>query len=92
VLHTSLCPSSGYLTNPLPEGEPVVESNLVKNFEDLFIEVKNWRGFDSSDIARNWIQICSEEMIQVPVPKFVEERERELNGERGLNPDVCCFL
>jgi hypothetical protein len=78
--------------NPLPEGEPVVESNLVKNFGDLFIEVKNWRGFDFTDIARNGIQICSGEMIQVPVPTFVEERERELNSERGLRPDVCCFL
>jgi hypothetical protein len=80
------------VTNPLPEDDQPVELDLIKNFEDLFIQTKSQGVFDGTDIARNGIQICSGEMIPVPVPKFVEERERELNSERGLSPDVCCFL
>lgn len=63
---------------------------LVTEYEDIFIKVKEWGTFESSDIERNGIQICGDD--GTPVPDFVTEFERELDIKPGLAPDVCCFL
>jgi hypothetical protein len=87
VLHTSLCPSLGYLTNALPEGDEVPDSGLVREYEDIFIKVVESGAFESSDIERNGIRIS-----KTLVPSFVVKFEQELDSKPGLAPDVCCFL
>jgi hypothetical protein len=54
----------------------------------MFISVKNWRGFESSDLGRNGLGIYVDE----PAPDFVAESEQILDREPGLDPKVCCFL
>jgi hypothetical protein len=83
-----LCTSSGYLTNPLPEGDKPVDSGLVRDYEDIFIKVKNWGAFEGSDIERNGLH----KYRDGTVPDFVTEFERELDGKPCLASDVCCFL
>ena len=72
------------------EGDGLLDSTLVTEYEDIFIKVKEWGTFESSDIERNGIQICGDDGTQVP--DFVAEFERELDIKPGLAPDVCCFL
>ena len=74
----------------LPEGNVFSDSALVREYEDIFIKVKEWGAFGSSDIERNGIHICSDD--ETPVPDFVAKLERELHSKVGLEPDVCCFL
>jgi hypothetical protein len=90
VLHTSLCPSSGYLTNAPPEGDKAVDSGLVRDYGNILIKVKEWGVFEDSDIERNGIRMCSNN--RTPVPDFVAKFERNLDSKPGLAPDVCCFL
>jgi hypothetical protein len=87
VLHTSLCPSSGYLTNALHEDDKPVDSDLVQGYKDIFIKVKEWGAFGGSDIRRNGLSI-----YVGTSPKFVAEFERELDSEPGLAPDARCIL
>jgi hypothetical protein len=88
VLHTFLCPSSGYLTNTLHEGDNPVNSDFVREFQDIFINVKEWGVFDVSDISRNSLRIS----VDGEVPDFVAKFEGELNSKTCLASDVCCFL
>ena len=74
--------------NALPEGDKPVDSGLVREYEDIFIKVKQWGTFESSDIERNGLRIY----VDGTVPDFVAEFERELHRKAGLAPEVCCFL
>lgn len=76
--------------NALHEGNGFLDSALVREYEDIFIKVKEWRNFESSDIERNGIHICGDG--GTPVPEFVAKLERELHSKVGLEPDVCCFF
>jgi hypothetical protein len=82
-----LCTSSGYLTNALPEGDGFLDSGLVREYEDIFINVVESGAFESSDIEWNGIRIS-----KTLVPGFVVKFEQELNSKPGLAPDVCCVL
>jgi len=79
------------VTNVRPEGfGPIpVDSDLVDEYKDTFVKVKDWGGFDEFDIDRNEL-LAVESHLRVP--DFVAEFERELDSEPGLAPDVCCFL
>ena len=87
----SLCPSSGQLTNAGPEGEPV-DSDLVREYKDIFIKVKMWGAFEEFDIQENEIYMCNE--VRAPVLDFVTNLEQKLDRRRGLAvaDDVCCFF
>ena len=85
---TSLCPSSGYLTNALHEGDRPVNSDFGGEYQDIFINVKDWGAFDASDISRNGLRIY----VDGVVPDFVAKFEVELDSKPRLAPDVCCFL
>jgi hypothetical protein len=85
VLHTTLSPSLGYLTNAPPEG---VGASLVKEYKDILIKVGEWGAFEASDIKRNDLDI----FFHGTVPDFVAKFERELDRKPGLAPDVCCLL
>jgi hypothetical protein len=87
VLHTTLSLSSGYLTSAFPEGEMRVDSDFVRRYEDVFINVNQWGALEDSDIERSL-----REHLYGKVPDFVVKFERELDGKPGLDPDVCCFL
>ncbi len=91
MLHTtSLCPSSGYLSIPLPEGDKPVDSVFVREYEDIFVKVKQWGAFEEFDVVGDEIHMCSE--VGAPVPDVVTDLERELDSRPGLALDVCCFL
>ena len=79
--------SSAYLMNALPEDDRSIDSGLVREYEDIFIRVKQWGAFEDSDIVRN--DLCEDGSQQKP--DFVAELERKLDSEPGLAPDVCCF-
>jgi hypothetical protein len=89
VLHMSLDPCSGYLTNPLPEDDRLDGLGFVEDYEDIFITVTEWGAFQASDIERNWIRISSEGCT--PAPDFVADLEQKLDSKPGLESDVCCF-
>jgi len=89
VLHTSLCPSSGYLTNALHEGAKPVDSDLVQEYKNIFIKVNGWGSFEYSDIKENGLCQYDDRAI---VPDFVAEFERKLDSKPGLASDVYCFL
>jgi len=80
---------SEYLTNALPEGDQVLNSALVKDYEDIFISVNRFGTFESSDFDLSRI---SEYDDETPVPDYVAESERELRRKPGLATDVCYFL
>jgi hypothetical protein len=44
----------GYLTNALHEGD---EADFVREYQDIFINVKEWGVFDASNISRNGLRI-----------------------------------
>jgi hypothetical protein len=77
-----------YLTSAFPEGETLVDSDFVRRYEDIFINVNQWGAFEGSDIERNSLREC----VHGRVPDFVAKFERELDGKPRLDPDVCCFL
>jgi hypothetical protein len=87
VLHTLFCPSSGNPTNPFLEGDRPVDSDLVREYADIFVRVEGWGGFESSDVEGNDLG----RYVNGTVPDFVAEFERKLDGKPGLAPDVCCF-
>ncbi len=37
-----VCPSSGYPSIPLPEGDKLVDSGFVREYKDIFIKPKQW--------------------------------------------------
>jgi len=59
-----------------------LDSGLVREYEDIFIKVKQWGAFESSDIERNGLRIY----VDGTVPDFVAEFERELHRKAGLTP------
>jgi len=66
-------------------GDNPVDSGFVKEYEGIFIEVKEWGAFESPDIEENGIHIRSENWA--PVPEFVAELELELDRKPCLDPD-----
>ena len=48
-------PGSEYPMNALPEGQQIGHPNLLQDYEEIFIKVKNWGCFEESDLARNQI-------------------------------------
>jgi hypothetical protein len=67
----------------------VLNSELVKDFEDIFINVHEWEIFQESDIDLNNILEASNE---IPAPDFVTNFERMLDRKPGLRPEVPCYL
>jgi hypothetical protein len=70
----------------LREVTEILDSALVKKYEDIFIKVKERGTFQYSDIERNKIH------IRGTAPDFVAEFEQELDKKPGVAPDVCYFL
>jgi len=62
------------VTNVRPEGfGPIpVDSDLVDEYKDTFVKVKDWGGFDEFDIDRNEL-LAVESHLRVP--DFVAEFE-----------------
>jgi hypothetical protein len=71
------------------EDDKSVDLNFVKEYERIFIKVKEWGAFDDSDIQRNGL--CSHRR-RTQTPEFVAEFERKLVSKPCPAPDVCCFL
>jgi len=67
----------------------VLDSAFVKEYEDIFIKVKEWGIFQHSDIARNGIY---DDSITAPNGDFVTEFERMLDRKPGLRLDLGCFV
>jgi hypothetical protein len=65
----------------------VLDSAFVKEYEDIFIKVKEWGIFQHSDIELNGINDDP-----ITAPNFVTEFERMLDRKPGLRLDVGCFL
>ncbi len=63
----------------LPEGDEFVDSALVREYEDIFIKVKEWGAFESSDIERNNLRMY----VDGTVSDFVAKFERELQSKTG---------
>ena len=84
----SLSPTSGYLTNTLSKDNRPVHHEFVEHYQDIFIKVKRWGAFESSDLDTNGLHIYDEG----PVPDFVAKFKQDLDNKPGLDPDVCCFL
>jgi hypothetical protein len=68
------------------EDDLVLDSNLLEEYNDFFIEVTKWGAFESSDIE------LSNVWEATSVPDFVAEFEGKLDNKPGLAPDVRCFL
>ncbi|KAH9980691.1 hypothetical protein BJV74DRAFT_797980 [Russula compacta] len=64
----------------------VLDSDLVKEYESIFIKVKEWGAFVDDDIERNGIYKCDDETL---IPGFVTKYERELDSKPGLALDNC---
>jgi hypothetical protein len=78
------------LTHTLPEdaeGNNVLDSAFVKEYEDTFINVKEWGVFHNSDLELNDISGA-----MITTPNFVTEFEGMLDRKPGLRLDVGCFL
>jgi hypothetical protein len=67
----------------------VLNSELVKDYEDIFINVHEWEIFQESDIDLNNILEASNE---IPAPDFVTNFERMLDRRPGLRPEMPCCL
>jgi len=65
--------------------------DFVKEYENIFIKVKEWDAFDDSDIERNGLRE-HRDVDGTPAPEFVSEFEQKLDRKPGLATDVCCFL
>ncbi|KAH9996089.1 hypothetical protein BJV77DRAFT_193368 [Russula vinacea] len=61
-----------------------VDLNFVKEYEKIFIKVKEWGAFDDSDIQRNGL--CSHRR-GTQTPEFVAEFERKLVSKPCPAPD-----
>ena len=73
-------------TDEYAEDKRSLDSDLVKEYRDIFIVVENWDSFDRLDMNLNnlWEVDWS--------PDFVAEFERMLDSKPGLAPDVGSFL
>jgi hypothetical protein len=99
VLHTSLCPSSGYLTNLLLlEDETQSTSEIyLSECEDIFVKVEKWRSACKGDITDNDIRLHELEGSSrsgtgdMVLPGFVKEFNGELDRTPSLDP-VRCFV
>ena len=68
------------------EEKCLLDSDLVREYRDIFIIVKKWDSFGSSDEGLN-------NLWEVDwAPDFVAEFERMLDSKPGLAPDVGSFL
>ena len=85
----SLCSRSGYFTNTLHEGDKPIDSELVREYKNIFIKVNSWGSFEYRDIRQNGL--CQYDNW-ARVPDFVAEFERKLDIMPGLASDVCCFF
>ena len=65
-----------------------VNSDFVREYKDIFINVKEWGALEACDISRNGLRIYADDRV----PNFVAEVERGLDSKPRLTPDVCCFL
>jgi len=87
VLHTSLCPSSEYLTNTLPvveyNQERIVRVEPLQVYKDIFIKVKNWGKFEHSDIARNQLYDAQDIMV---MPDLVTAFEQQVGQKATSTP------
>ena len=83
------CSSSASLTNTPPEAidDEVIYSDLIKEYQNIFIKVNEWGKFEESDIRRNDISEVQDQGL-IPVPNFVASFEQKLEKM----PDVRYFL
>lgn len=63
--------------------------NFVRDYENVFIKVKEWGRFDDSNIERNGLH---SHRCGTQPPEFVAEFERKLVSKPCVAADVCCFL
>jgi hypothetical protein len=71
-----------HLANTLPEDNRILNSDIFKGYEGIFIKLKTWRAFESSDTELNRVHPA------ISVPGFVADFERTLDGKPGLACDV----
>jgi len=64
----------------------LLDSDLVREYRDIFIKVKKWDSFDITDDGLNNVWEVDW------APDFVAEFERMLDSKPGLAPDVGSFL
>jgi hypothetical protein len=72
--------------NTLREVEGILNSALVKKYEDTFIKVERRGSYKESDIDENHIR------LETSAPDFVSDFEQQLDSQPGLADDVCYFL
>jgi hypothetical protein len=71
--------------NTLPEDEDsVLNSELMREYQEIFIVTNEWGVFHHSDLAWNSIQDTGS------APEFVTNFERELERRPGVEPHVRC--
>jgi len=73
----------------IAEENSVLDSELLKEYQDTFIIVNNWGGFQLSDLDLNDVRSVT------LVPNFVEENfvtkfEGKLDRRPGVAPNVRC--
>jgi len=73
----------------LPKGERIGYVDGLRDYEDIFVKLKNLRTFEQSDITRNQIRSADELM---EIPNFVKLFEQKLVKKPRLHPDVRCFF
>jgi hypothetical protein len=67
------------------EDKRVLNSDLLKEYEDISIKGKKWGAFESSDIRLNDVRVATS------VLNFVAKFEGKLDSKPVLAPDVRCF-
>ena len=83
------CPNSVWLTNTLPEHVEYrdgLNTDLSKEYEDIFIHLDEWEGVEEDDLSLNSIR------DPISVPDFATEFERKLDSKPVLAADVRQFL
>jgi hypothetical protein len=83
------CPNSVWLTNTLPEHAEYrdgLNTDLSKEYEDIFIHLDEWEGVEEDDLSLNSIR------DPISVPDFAAEFERKLDSKPVLAADVRQFL
>ncbi|KAI9437875.1 hypothetical protein F5148DRAFT_1021303 [Russula earlei] len=78
---TFLCGDHVIFTD-VAEVSQALNSELVKEYKDIFINVSNWGDFEEADIHGNHI------VEATAVPQFVTEFEKKLDSKPTVTPDL----
>ncbi|KAI9512458.1 hypothetical protein F5148DRAFT_1373161 [Russula earlei] len=80
-LMTFLCGDHVIFTD-VAQVNQALNSELVKEYKDIFIDVSNWGDFEDADIHGNHI------VEAAAVPQFVTEFEKKLESKPTVAPDL----